>query len=126
MLDGKWMHTGVRITGGVVLLCAVVLLILAPIVGKSLFGNLWGVEPIAYIGIILLAVGLGVVAASYMVPAVIARWKGPRGAEDTVELHWSQVTQRYFELTTTTFPDLYDGSWGRSGSCGPCSKLLEM
>ena len=98
MLDGKWMHTGVRITGGVVLLCAVVLLILAPIVGKSLFGNLWGVEPNAYIGIILLAVGLGVVAASYMVPAVIARWKGPRGAEDTVELHWSQVTQRYFEL----------------------------
>ena len=98
MLDGKWMHTGVRITGGVVLLCAVVLLILAPIVGKSLFGNLWGVEPIAYIGIILLAVGLGVVAASYMVPAVIARWKGPLGAEDTVELHWSQVTQRYFEL----------------------------
>ena len=92
------MHTGVRITGGVVVLGAVVLLILAPIVGESLFGNLWGVEPIAYIGTILLAVGLGVVAASYVVPAVFARWKAPRRAEDTVEHHWSQVTQRYFEL----------------------------
>ena len=87
-----------RITGGVVVLGAVVLLILAPIVGESLFGNLWGVEPIAYIGTILLAVGFGVVAASYVVPAVIARWKGPRRAEDAVEHHWSQVTQRYFEL----------------------------
>lgn len=81
-----------------VVLSAVVLLILAPIVGASLFGNLWGVEPIAYIGIILLAVGLGVIAASYVVPAVIARWQGPRLAEDAVEHQWSQVTQRYFEL----------------------------
>ena len=92
------MHIGVRITGGVVVVCGVVLLILAPIMGDSLFSSLWGVEPFTYIGTILLAVGLGLVAGAYVVPTAIARWRGPRPAEDAAGDHWSQVTQRYFEL----------------------------
>lgn len=98
MLYGKWVHNGVRIAGGLFVLCAVILLILAPIVGESLFGNLWGVEPITYIGTILLAVGFGVLAASYLVPAAIARWRSPSRAEDAFDYQWSEVTQRYFEL----------------------------
>ena len=80
------------------IICAAVLLILAPIIGDSLFSSLWGLEPFTYIGIILMAVGLGVVTGSYFFPAAIAYWRGTDSAEDTAGDHWSQTTQRYFDL----------------------------
>ncbi len=76
----------------------ILLLILAPIIGESLFGSLWGVEPLSYIGAILLVMGLGALAASYLIPELIARRRGQPPAQESVEQRWSQVTQRYFEL----------------------------
>jgi len=92
------MQIGARISGGLVVLGGILLLILAPIIGESLFGSLWGVEPLAYIGAILLVVGLGALAASYLIPELIARRSGQPAAEENVEQRWSQVTQRYFDL----------------------------
>lgn len=76
----------------------VLLLILAPIIGEGLFDSLWGVEPLAYIGAILLVVGFGAIAASYLIPELIERRKPQPAAEENVEQRWSQVTQRYFDL----------------------------
>ena len=72
--------------------------ILAPIIGDNLFDTLWGVEPLTYIGAVLLLVGLGAISLSIVMPALISIWTGGTGAQETIEQRWSQVTQRYFEL----------------------------
>ena len=89
---------GAKFSGGIVVLGGVLLLILAPIIGESLFDSLWGVEPLAYFGAILLVVGFGAIAASYLIPELIDRRRGQTAAEENVEQRWSQVTQRYFDL----------------------------
>lgn len=94
----KLMRAGARVTWGLVLLGGVILIILAPIIGENLFSSLWGVEPLTYIGAILLVVGLGAFTASNVIPRLIARRRGGDLAEVNVGERWSQVTQRYFEL----------------------------
>ena len=91
-------HTWVRITGGAAVFGGVILFILAPIIGDNLFDTLWGVEPLTYIGAVLLLVGLGAISLSIVMPALISIWTGGTGAQETIEQRWSQVTQRYFEL----------------------------
>ena len=76
----------------------VILIILAPVIGDNLFDKLWGVEPLTYIGVILLLVGLGAISLSVAVPALLSFRSGGTAAQDTIEQRWSQVTQRYFEL----------------------------
>ena len=87
-----------RITGGAAVFGGVILFILAPIIGDNLFDTLWGVEPLTYIGAVLLLVGLGAISLSIVMPALISIWTGGTGAQETIEQRWSQVTQRYFEL----------------------------
>ena len=81
----KLMRTGARISGGIVVLGGIILLILAPVIGETLFRSLWGVEPLAYIGAILLVVGLGTLAAFYLIPELMARRKGQPPAEGSFE-----------------------------------------
>ncbi len=92
------MLAGARISGGIVVLGGLLLLILAPLIGENLFDSLWGVEPLAYIGAILLVVGFGAIAASYLIPELIDWRRGQPAAEEDLEQRWSQVTQRYFDL----------------------------
>lgn len=98
----KLMRLGARISIGmfigILVLGGIILLILAPIIGERAFSSLWGVEPLSYIGAVLLVAGLGVIVASYLVPDLLAKRKGQLPAEENVEQRWSQVTQRYFEL----------------------------
>jgi len=108
MPNKEMMLAGAKVSGGLVVFSGIILLILAPIIGDNLFNFLWGVEPLTYLGTILLLVGLGFVAGSYVIPSLISRLNGRRssdgsepddGAEPrTVEQQWSQVTQRYFDL----------------------------
>ena len=91
-------QTWVWVTGGVAVFGGVILVILAPIIGDKLFDTLWGVEPLTYIGAILLLVGLGVISLSAVIPAVISLRTGGSVGEGTIEQRWSQVTERYFEL----------------------------
>ena len=98
MLSTTLLGTGVRIIGGLVVLAGIINLILAPFIGASAFATLWGVEPLAYIGAILVMAGLAVVSLSYLIPNVLAR-KGTYGNTEKETIHqWSQVTQQYFEL----------------------------
>ena len=108
MPNKEMMLAGAKVSGGLVVFSGIILLILAPIIGDNLFNFLWGVEPLTYLGTILLLVGLGLVAGSYVIPSLISRLDGRHssdgsepgdGAEPrTVEQQWSQVTQRYFDL----------------------------
>lgn len=87
----------VKLTAGALVFGGVVCLLLAPIIGGSAFDSLWGVEPLSYIGAILLIVGLGGAAAVYAAPELANR----RGnyltpAEETHR--WAETTQQYFQL----------------------------
>ena len=67
------MQKGAKVLGGLLLLAGLVNLILAPIIGDDAFDQLWGVEPIAYIGAVLAILGLTAVALAYAVPDLILR-----------------------------------------------------
>lgn len=87
-----------RFSGLALALAGVVGFILAPIFGNDLSENVWGVEPLTYVGAMLLIVGLAILSLSY---AVVPLMKGK--ADDATDQtnspqHWSQITQQYFEL----------------------------
>ena len=98
----EMMLAGAKVFGGLVVFIGIILLILAPFIGENLFTSLWGVEPLTYLGAILLLVGLGSIAVSYVIPSLMSRPNVPLSSDgiepSTVEKQWSQVTQRYFEL----------------------------
>ena len=98
MLNRSWIQTGTRITAGLTGFGGVVLLVVAPVIGDSLFDALWGVEPLTYIGAVLLLVGLGVISASYLIPAVAHRRDGSVAADGAMNPRWSLVTQQYFQM----------------------------
>ena len=92
------MQTWIKLAGGAIVFGGIVLIILAPIVGEKLFDSLWGVEPLSFIGAILLVAGLGVISVTYIIPQVIGRWGSGSAARSTIDQRWSQLTQQYFQL----------------------------
>ncbi len=89
----------IRSVGGLIVLAGVIFLILAPLIGESVFGTLWGVEPFAYIGAIALIAGLSVLSLSFIVPAISAsRRSVPQDQDSLTPQRWSEVTRQYFEL----------------------------
>ena len=90
--------TPIKISGGVVALAGVILLILAPFLGKNFFDLLWAVEPFTYLGGILLVAGLGVTVATYsgaerFIKNSDHELNGPNGKQS-----WSETTLQYFQL----------------------------
>ncbi len=75
----------------------IVCLLLSPFVGAAAFDSLWAVEPLGYIGGILLIVGLSVAAVGLFAASLLTR--GRSGAE-TSDLdqggHWREVTMGFF------------------------------
>ncbi|MFQ5933074.1 MAG: sensor histidine kinase [Dehalococcoidia bacterium] len=92
--------TAARIAGAVAGLAGVISLILSPFIGESVSSNLWNVEPLAFIGAVLLMGGLAAVSLSYVVPRVIDRNRARAGGEISsgTDEGWAEVTQQYFEL----------------------------
>ena len=90
--------TGARIIGGLAGLIGAFSLILSPFIGESLSSNLWGVEPLAYIGSVLLIAGLGIVSLSYVAFGVPERKTAQGVVDGGPEQQWALVTQQYFEL----------------------------
>ena len=98
MLYSKEVYTWARIARVVVGVAGVIAVLLAPFIGEELFGSLWGVEPLAYIGATLVIVGLGVTSLSYVLSGVAAGKSAGAGVDEATLERWSQVTQQYFEL----------------------------
>ena len=98
MFKGSLLEIGGRTLGGAVVLAGVILLVLAPTIGGNVFGSLWGIEPLAYIGAVLLLAGLALTTLSYVIPAAVARNAASRAPESNEAEKWGHVTQQYFEL----------------------------
>ena len=98
ILREKLVQTGATIVGGLLVLAGVISLIFAPLIGDDLFTNLWGVEPLAYIGAVLLIAGLGAISASYLLPRVLGRWSSSDHTDSDSMTEWSKITEQYFEL----------------------------
>jgi signal transduction histidine kinase len=87
-----------KISGGVIALAGVILLILAPFLGKDFFDLLWAVEPFTYLGGVLMVLGLGMTATTYVGIAWLRRnsyqvINGQNGGHS-----WSETTLQYFQL----------------------------
>ena len=90
--------TPIKISGGVIAIAGVILLILAPFLGKNFFDLLWAVEPFTYLGGILLVVGLGVTAATYSAAERFIK-NSDHGLNGQNGKHsWSETTLQYFQL----------------------------
>ena len=92
--------------GGVIVVAGILFLILAPFVGPAAFDSLWGVEPLGYIGAVLLIVGLAVSAVSLGIAAIAA--SAHNGREDSEE----ERSHRWRE-TTLSFFNEFDHDLGR-------------
>ena len=90
--------TGAKYFGALLALAGVVGIVLAPFISKSVFSSLWGVEPLSYIGAVLVIVGLALTTSAYFIPSVIRAKDGPNGTGGSLIGEWSQVTQQYFDL----------------------------
>ena len=75
---------------------------LAPLLGPSVSDSLWGVEPLAYVGGLLLIAGLAVLTASYallgVLPGLSAKGSGVSDPSGRTPERWSEITQQYFEV----------------------------
>ena len=92
------MQTGVRVIGVVVFVAGLVVLLLAPLLGSAVFDRLWSVEPLSYIGAVVLLIGLGVTSLSFFVPIAIAKYRGVDVNGDPIAERWAKITQQYFDL----------------------------
>jgi signal transduction histidine kinase len=83
--------------GGLVVASGLACLILAPIVGPAAFDNLWGVEPLSYIGAVLLIAGLAIAAMGLAAATMTSAERN--GREQTGEEqsdHWRETTLSFF------------------------------
>ena len=87
---------------GLVAAAGIGCLVISPVVGPVAFDSLWGVEPLGYIGAVLLIVGLAGASVALAVAAVgqasraVAERSGGEIAGDDQNDHWREVTLGFF------------------------------
>ena len=69
-------------------------LALAPVAGAAWFDSLWGVEPLTYLGALLLIAGLAAAAGAYAAEAIRRRSEGAARQSE----QWRETTRQFFEL----------------------------
>ena len=87
-----------RAVGGVAVLGGIICLILAPILGDSLVENLWGVEPLTYIGAVLVIAGLTALTLTYVGLPTLRSANAVEASNGASAERWSEITQQYFDL----------------------------
>jgi len=87
-----------RIFSSLVLAGGVAGLALAPFIGNSLFVELWGIEPLSYLGAMLVAAGLGSTTLTYYLPRLLGQNESEVETDQQTIEKWAQLTQQYFEL----------------------------
>ncbi len=102
----RWMGSRrLRVAAAALAVAGALGVALSPLLGAAVSDSLWGIEPLAYVGGVLLIAGLAVLTASYGLPGMADRRRGWRvrviasdgGPAHTPE-RWSEITQRYFEV----------------------------
>ena len=85
--------------GGLAAIAGLVCLILSFAVGPAIFSNLWGVEPLAYIGGLILIAGLGIATLGLTVAAKNGNSRdGEFLSEEQQSEQWRETTRQFFEL----------------------------
>ena len=99
----RWKHSRLLLalcaTSLVVALAGLVCLFLAPVIGPVVFDSLWGVEPLSYIGALMLIAGLA--ATGIGMGAAVLNGTARNGDEWTREEqsnHWRETTEQFFRL----------------------------
>ncbi|MCI0858263.1 MAG: HAMP domain-containing histidine kinase [Chloroflexi bacterium] len=119
------MQTGVRVIGVVVFVAGLVVLLLAPLLGSAVFDRLWSVEPLSYIGAVVLLIGLGVTSLSFFVPIAIAKYRGVDANGDPIAERWAQITQQYFDLFDHDLGRPMRRIWGKERELRAILQALE-
>ena len=91
-------HIVAIIVGAVVCLVGVILVLSAPIFGGRLSDNLWAVEPVSYVAVVIIILGLVVITTSYSVSGILRRKISSYSSGNELMSNWASVTQQYFEL----------------------------
>ena len=84
------------IVGIAVLIAGGVFLLLSPLVSPRLFSSVWGVEPVTYIGALLVMAGLSATSVAFYIERKSTRVRA--GNTEAEGPNWSETTQQYFEL----------------------------
>ena len=75
----------------------IVCMLLSPFVGPAAFESLWAVEPLGYIGGLLLIVGLAVAAVGLFAASLLTHGRNGADASDVDQGgHWREVTMSFF------------------------------
>ena len=88
--------------GLIIAICGVIGLFLAPIIGPSMFRELWGVEPMGYISGMLLFFGVAIFAGGMAASAtgLVNRVTNGNGGRQTPgeeqDSHWREITLSFF------------------------------
>ena len=86
-----------RAIAALVIIVGLILVVLAPLIGDRLSDSLWTVEPLAFIGALLLIGGMAVASLSYLVPDT-GTMDPAANSSDEVAGKWRELTQQYFDL----------------------------
>jgi len=92
------LRKAVTILAGIAALAGALGMALSPFFGSLAFQSLWGIEPMAYLGAIVLMAGLTILSASLLVPAIFSKNGDASGGLREDPYQWNQVTQHYFDL----------------------------
>ncbi|MDA0768689.1 MAG: HAMP domain-containing sensor histidine kinase [Chloroflexi bacterium] len=85
-----------RIAGLVLLIGGGLFLLFSPLISARVFSSVWSVEPLSYVGALLVIAGLAAIAGSYYIERRFAGQTPDTSNADSVG--WSELTQQYFEL----------------------------
>ena len=85
--------------GVAVALSGLACFVLAPVVGPSAFNSLWGVEPLTYLGAVLLIVGLAIAVAGMAGATLESNASNRRvWTQEDQYNHWRETTEQFFRL----------------------------
>ena len=99
MIGRDW-YKAARFAGLIAAALGLLAVILAPFIGDVVFPSFkWQVEPLAYIGVVVVICGLAAAAGAAGLDALARRRRGRgRGPAGDATRTWSRVTQDYFEM----------------------------
>ncbi len=94
----RLIHIAAIIFGSLACLVGMILVRTAPILGRRLSDNLWAVEPISYVAVVIIICGLFIITMSYGISGILRRKTTPYSSDSELISDWVSLTQQYFEL----------------------------